>query len=73
MGTKLTHASRIELADSLRRRYQSSSGKTKKRASTTMQHARRSLFYGKRQTGSAGSGFIRCCAFCYQLLSGTVT
>ena len=30
MDTKLTHASRKELADSLRRRYQSSSGKTKK-------------------------------------------
>ena len=30
MATKLTHASRIELADSLRQRYQSSSGKTKK-------------------------------------------
>ena len=30
MGTKLIHASRLELADSLRRRYQSSSGKTKK-------------------------------------------
>jgi hypothetical protein len=30
MGTKLTHASRIELADSLRQRYQSSSGKAKK-------------------------------------------
>jgi hypothetical protein len=30
MDTKLTHASRTELADSLRRRYQSSSGKTKK-------------------------------------------
>lgn len=30
MGVKLTHASRTELADSLRRRYQSSSGKTKK-------------------------------------------
>ena len=30
MGTKLTHASRTELADSLRQRYQSSSGKTNK-------------------------------------------
>lgn len=30
MGTKLTHASRTELADSMRKRYQSSSGKTKK-------------------------------------------
>ncbi len=30
MDTKLTHASRTELADSLRRRYQSSSGKAKK-------------------------------------------
>jgi hypothetical protein len=30
MDTKLTHTSRTELADSLRRRYQSSSGKTKK-------------------------------------------
>jgi hypothetical protein len=30
MGSRLTHASRIELADSLRQRYQSSSGKTKK-------------------------------------------
>jgi hypothetical protein len=30
MGNKLTHASRTELADSLRPRYQSSSGRTKK-------------------------------------------
>ena len=30
MGTKLTHASRTELADSSRQRYQSRSGKTKK-------------------------------------------
>jgi hypothetical protein len=30
MGVKLTHASRTELADSLRQRYQSSSGKAKK-------------------------------------------
>ncbi len=30
MDTKLTHASRSELADSLRRRYQSTSSKTKK-------------------------------------------
>ena len=30
MAVKLTHASRTELADSLRQRYQSSSGKTKK-------------------------------------------
>ena len=110
MGTKLTHASRTELADSLRQRYQSSSGKTKKlilsefiastgyhpkyalqllnaegtalpsdrrpaigRASTTMRHARRSSFCGRRPTGSAGSGCGRCCASCCQLLSVTVT